>query len=45
MRSKIDPETELPIGPFKTDPVSQEIRDAELKDREEKPDELPPVRD
>jgi hypothetical protein len=30
MTSKIDPDTELPIGPFKTDPASQEIRDEEL---------------
>lgn len=39
---KVDQETELPIGPFKPDRVSQEIRDAEEK---EKPNELPPVRD
>lgn len=30
MTPKIDPETELPIGPFKPDPVNREIRDAEL---------------
>lgn len=35
----IDPETELPTIPG--DPVSQEIRAAELK---EKPDAVPPVR-
>ncbi|MBE9572970.1 MAG: hypothetical protein IMF11_20285 [Proteobacteria bacterium] len=42
-KHSIDPETELPTIPG--DPVSQEIRDAELKDPEEKPDELPPMRD
>lgn len=30
----VDPETELPIGPFKPDPVNQEIRDGETKDKE-----------
>jgi len=39
----IDPETELPQLPG--DPVSREIREAELKEKEEKPDELPTVRD